>query len=1283
MLFHKLAFAVRALLLTFTILAILSSASGIAAQDVGSLSNSGMNALGNYALVFVSRKLSSRGSVYYPSGGIMPGVAGYSRFQVAAPGKLIVRETNGTLRTLIDGSNPTTSSLNLIDVNAPDVSYDGTKIVFAGITAGTYQTGPLVEPGAWRIYVINVNGTGLRQVTTSDRNINLSQFGGNAYHFTGYDDTDPAWLPDGRIVFSSTRWPSLGMYGAVRTTNLHVINADGTGLHRITAEKNGADRPVVDPLTGRIVYSRWWRNFRTATNGMATLASPDGGYIMKDGLCAINHSGNECQEVGGTFNLDRNAWHLASINPDGTGLVQFAGRSNTFSVSEIANHAYGGSFATDGSFYANFFPMTNGTEAAGFGGIRRFPRGANGYTPIIGITTRDESILQFVSTNPNSYGVYVGDYAADPSVLPDGGLLISWAAGVAQDYGLYTINADGTGRTLVYDNVGTTELRARPILPRSIPPVITDQVVQIASALPPLAQGPYDIDGTFLFQALNVYFNAPVDTNIISAPAVGSANTIRFFIDHQRAQQSGSFETLDFPILLKEVLINPNGSVSANLPANVPLFEQVRTSLAAGYKVPLTSGVGIPGEASGAAHVAGLNYGRSGVTATCVGCHAGHTMIPVPANPADAQWTNLAPGAKVTYSSLHTSLPNGNGAIDRKVKLRLPYNNNQRYWLSREGQTSNGQWIQLTFPVPVTVRTVRLYNIPASESSIKVLNTTVLLYSDATGTNQIASATSGALSENGTDVAFNDVRVRSVRILFTSVNGATAGLGEVEVIARGEADVPNLVISGNAGVAGAVMNITGGGQVITGLDGGYSVSVPPGWSGTLTPSHACYSFTPVSFNYTNLATNQTLQNFTPAFNSSSGCNDVQVTVGGSPLGSYIIPSSNNKLLTYPGISGGPVFIKNAGANPVVSSLRLLYLNSQGKFTYSELMGVPASQLSNEYWLPYYKMNTTDTDTQLRFTNTSVTESTIVSVYLGDDPNPIYVKTLAPNSADRITFPGKSGGPLHIIGSNSNAKILAGMRIVYGGGVSFDEVMAYPVAQLSTEYWFPFYNHNNVNLDSELRIANTSGTDTATVQIYFGNTLMDTATIPPLTAYLKSFPGQSGGPVRVVSTNQIPVRLVASLRLLYKNANGKFTFSELMGVPTAQLSNDYWLPYYKMNTTDTDSQIRFTNTSSTASTTVNVYLGGNPTPLYSKVLAPNTADRISFPNAAGGPIHIVGSNMAAKILAGMRVIYGGGMSFDELMAIPTAFLSTEYWFPFYNHNNVNLDTELRISVPGLP
>ena len=74
--------------------------------------------------------------------------------------------------------------------------------------------------------------------------------------------------------------------------------------------------------------------------------------------------------VGGP-SMFRNAWHAASINPDGTGLSMWGG---TFREDE-QNHVYGGTFTPEGDFVANFFPMYNMTEAAGFGGLRKYARG--------------------------------------------------------------------------------------------------------------------------------------------------------------------------------------------------------------------------------------------------------------------------------------------------------------------------------------------------------------------------------------------------------------------------------------------------------------------------------------------------------------------------------------------------------------------------------------------------------------------------------------------------------------------------------------------------------------------------------------------------------------------------------------------------------------------------------------------------------------------------------------------------------------------------------------------
>jgi hypothetical protein len=727
-----------------------------------------------FPIVFVSRQIPNDGTTYWSVPKDQPGVGGHSRFRPAAPGKLLIREMDGSIRTLIDGAAPSAATLNLIDVNAPDVSYDGNFIVFAGLPAGSHPTGPVAHPGAWRIYLISRDGSFLRQVSPEEDRSGIAM-----ESLRGCDDTDPIWLPDGRIVFTSTRYPSYAQYSGVRTTNLYVVASDQSGLRRITSERNGADRPLVDPVTGKIVYSRWWRNHRFAVDDASTtVVDPNGGFIQKDGLSADRSLQMDGTPAFADY-LWRNAWHAASINPDGTNLTMWGGAFRD----EEANHVYGGAFSPDGTLFANFFPMYNMTEAGGFGGIRKFTRGPNRYTRVAGVTDLTGSYAS--PSNPTSYGVFSGQYVTEPEVLPDGRLIVSVAANVNQDYGLYTMNADGSGMQPLFDVPGFTELRARALRSRPKPPVLADIHKAPVSRQPPAASGPYDGDGTFVFDALNVYFNAAVDTDIVSAPPIGSAATLRFFIDHQRTSP-GSFPNRDWPILLKSLPVSAGGAVRDDVaPANVPLFEQVRS---ADGKVPLTGGP----YRDGAAHVAGMNFAPARSVARCVGCHTGHTMIPVPSSLDAAKWTNLAPGARIDVSSTRDARYNG-GLIDRRVLK----GENFRYWTAANGQHQN-QWARLTFPVPVKVRTVRLYN-PRSggeaNSSIAVQNTTVRLFSDEEATQEIAAKESGALTVTGTDIEFTPVVARAVRVDIGNVTGTfygerTASLAEIEVIATGDIDAP-------------------------------------------------------------------------------------------------------------------------------------------------------------------------------------------------------------------------------------------------------------------------------------------------------------------------------------------------------------------------------------------------------------------------------------------------------------------------------------------------------------
>ena len=124
-------------------------------------------ALPNVDVVFVARAhLSTPDDIFQdelgPAGQFGSGLPKF------APGsKLMIRHANRTLTTLVDGSIPSPATGNLIDVQSPDVSFDGTKIIFAGATT----IDPESSQYGWRLYEINVNGTGFHKINVVDRGL--------------------------------------------------------------------------------------------------------------------------------------------------------------------------------------------------------------------------------------------------------------------------------------------------------------------------------------------------------------------------------------------------------------------------------------------------------------------------------------------------------------------------------------------------------------------------------------------------------------------------------------------------------------------------------------------------------------------------------------------------------------------------------------------------------------------------------------------------------------------------------------------------------------------------------------------------------------------------------------------------------------------------------------------------------------------------------------------------------------------------------------------------------
>ena len=395
--------------------------------------------------------------------------------------------------------------------------------------------------------------------------------------------------------------------------------------------------------------------------------------------------------------------------------------------------------------------------------------------------------------------------------------------------------------------------------------------------------------------------------------------------------------------------------------------------------------------------------------------------------------------------------------------------------------------------------------------------------------------------------------------------------------------------------------------------------------------------------------------------------NVSVLVAGTTVASYSVPPQSSLRQSYAGLNNGLVKVVSTNGVPIVTSQRVAYLSGGNWTSFSELMGLPASQLSSSYTFPWY--NNLDLNSQLRFGNAG-TANTTVTVTIGGIVKGSY--PLAPNQSQRISYAGLDSGPVKVT-SSGNVPIIASLRVAYFNGsawTSFSELMGLPSGQLTTTYLFPFYN--NADLNSQLRFGNVGSANT-TVTVIVGGVVRGNYPLAPNQSKRVSYAGLNSGPVRIQSTGGVPI--IASVRVAYNNGSAWTNYSEMMGLPLPALSTNYSFPIY--DNVNHDSQLRFGNVG-TSNTTVTVTIGGVIRGNYN--LAPNASQRVSYAGLDSGPV-VIQSSGNVPIIASERVAYFNGSvwtSFAEMMGLPKAQLTTSYVFPWYN--NVDINTQLRFGVP---
>jgi hypothetical protein len=187
------------------------------------------------------------------------------------------------------------------DVKDLHVSHDGSRLLFA-MRAPEIEGADDEDQPTWNIWEYDVSTDALRRIIVSDVTARAGQ------------DVAPAYLPDGRIVFSSTRqriskavlldegkpqYSGMDEEGDSPAFVLHVMDEDGQNIEQITFNQSHDLDPMVAD-DGTIVFSRWDNAGQTRNNGV----------------------------------------NLYRVNPDGTGLSYLYGRHSHDSVLEANDIQY-------------------------------------------------------------------------------------------------------------------------------------------------------------------------------------------------------------------------------------------------------------------------------------------------------------------------------------------------------------------------------------------------------------------------------------------------------------------------------------------------------------------------------------------------------------------------------------------------------------------------------------------------------------------------------------------------------------------------------------------------------------------------------------------------------------------------------------------------------------------------------------------------------------------------------------------------------------------------------
>ena len=452
---------------------------------------------------------------------------------------------NGTGRLIvINGLDPDSKTTDLVPEGKgsfwrPELSYDGKKVIFC------------MKPKhdrAFHIYEIGADGTGLKQLTFGD-----------------YDDIDPIYTPDGKIIFITTRGNTyVRCLPSTPSPVLARCDADGKNIYIISRNNEPDFLPSI-LNDGRILYTRWEYT-------------------------------------------DKALWRIQSLwttNPDGTGTSVFWGNQSVWPDHVTEARAIPGSDKVmfTGVGHHQWFNGCIGIIDTSKG--RNFPDGLYKVTqhlkwPESGNGPSDPKL-------PVKYQ-QAGAYRAYKSPYP-----------LSEEY--FMVSAEGTDRVFklyLMDVYGNMELlyagqknifHAMPLKARKKPRLLLDTVdwPEIGKDQQPLKPG--------ILYSNNVFEGAGIPDGLVKYMRIIEMDPKTYSTWLKTVQHDGPAVAPHHPETVKRILgtipVETDGSISFKLPAGKAVYFQLLDDQ---YRCVQTmrsfTGV-MPGEVRG-----------------CVGCHEQQDTIP-------------------------------------------------------------------------------------------------------------------------------------------------------------------------------------------------------------------------------------------------------------------------------------------------------------------------------------------------------------------------------------------------------------------------------------------------------------------------------------------------------------------------------------------------------------------------------------------------------------------------------------------------------------------------------